>query len=96
MAAMPAPARQKITFAEMRAGGVRGLVIYCSDYHCSHWTMISDVRQPDDIRLSDIEYRFTCTACGPVGAGSGRQGKKPETGYRELVGRYPNRLANRL
>jgi hypothetical protein len=52
---MPAPARQKITFAEMRAGGVRGLLIYCSDYHCSHWTMISDVRQPDDIRLSDIE-----------------------------------------
>jgi hypothetical protein len=96
MAAMPAPARQKITFAEMRAGGVRGLLIYCSDYHCSHWTMISDVRQPDDIRLSDIEYRFTCTACGPVGAGSCRQGKKPETGYRELVGRYPNRLANRL
>jgi hypothetical protein len=25
-----------------------------------------------------------------------RQGKKPETGYRELVGRYPNRLVDRL
>ena len=25
-----------------------------------------------------------------------RQRKKPETGYRELVGRYPNRLVNRL
>ena len=25
-----------------------------------------------------------------------RQGKKPETGYRDLVGRYPNRLVNRL
>jgi hypothetical protein len=25
-----------------------------------------------------------------------RQGKKPETGYRELVGRYPNGLVNRL
>jgi hypothetical protein len=22
--------------AEMRAAGVRGLLIYCSDYHCSH------------------------------------------------------------
>jgi hypothetical protein len=30
--------RQKITFAEMRAAGVRGLLVYCSDYHCSHWT----------------------------------------------------------
>jgi hypothetical protein len=25
-----------------------------------------------------------------------REGKKPETGYRELVGRYPNGLVNRL
>jgi hypothetical protein len=25
---------QKITFAEMRASGVRGLLIYCSDYRC--------------------------------------------------------------
>src|SRR4249920_3160187 len=29
------PPRQKITFGEMRASGVRGLLIYCSDYHCS-------------------------------------------------------------
>jgi hypothetical protein len=27
---------QKITFAEMRDMGVRGLLIYCSDYKCSH------------------------------------------------------------
>ena len=26
----------KITFAEMRDMGVRGLLIYCSDYKCSH------------------------------------------------------------
>jgi hypothetical protein len=29
---------QKITFAEMRSSGVRGLLIYCSDYKCSHST----------------------------------------------------------
>jgi hypothetical protein len=38
---MPALTRQKITFAEMRASGVRGILIYRSDYHCSHWTAIS-------------------------------------------------------
>jgi hypothetical protein len=27
---------QKITFAEMRAAGVRGVLIYCSDYRCRH------------------------------------------------------------
>ncbi len=64
-AALP---RQKITFAEMRAGGVRGLLIYCADYHCSHWTAISGDRWADDVRLSDIEPRFTCQGCGRRGA----------------------------
>jgi hypothetical protein len=44
---------QKITFAEMRSSGVRGLLIYCADYHCSHWTTISGDRWPDDTSLSD-------------------------------------------
>jgi hypothetical protein len=29
---MSAPTRQKIAFGEMRAAGVRGLLIYCADY----------------------------------------------------------------
>jgi hypothetical protein len=41
---MAEPTRQKITFAEMRASGVRGLLVYCADYHCSHWTAISGDR----------------------------------------------------
>jgi hypothetical protein len=28
---------QKITLGEMREMGVRGLLVYCSDYKCSHW-----------------------------------------------------------
>ena len=60
--------RQKITFAEMRASGVRGLLIYCSDYRCSHCTSISGDRWPDDVRLSDLEPKFTCQACGARGA----------------------------
>ena len=60
--------QQKITLAEMRASGVRGLLIYCSDYRCSHWTAISGDRWADDIRLSDLEARFTCQACGAKGA----------------------------
>jgi hypothetical protein len=45
----------KITFAEMHDMGVRGVVVYCADYHCSHSTAISADRWPDDLRLSDIE-----------------------------------------
>ena len=58
----------KITFAEMRDMGVRGLLIYCQDYRCSHSLAISADRWPDDLRLSDIEPRFTCKACGHRGA----------------------------
>ena len=38
---------QKISFAQMRNNGVRGLLIYCSDYKCSH--LITDPRR-DRIR----------------------------------------------
>ena len=31
---MPGPT--KITFGEMRGMGVRGVLIYCADYRCSH------------------------------------------------------------
>jgi hypothetical protein len=37
----------KITFDEMRASGLRDLLIYCSDYKCSHSTTISGDRWPD-------------------------------------------------
>jgi hypothetical protein len=50
---------QKITLGEMRASGVHGLLIYCSDFKCSHWTAISADRWPDYLRLSDMEPRFT-------------------------------------
>ena len=59
---------QKITFAQMRSSGVRGLLVYCRNYKCSHLRAISGDPWPDDGRLSDIEPRFVCTACGKCGA----------------------------
>jgi hypothetical protein len=58
---------EKITLGEMRASGVRGLLVYCSDYHC-HWTAIGGDRWPDDMRLSDIEGGFVGTASDRRGA----------------------------
>jgi hypothetical protein len=67
---MPAATRrpQKITFGEMRDTGVRGILIYCSDYKCSHSIAISTGQWPDHVRLSDREARFVCKACGKKGA----------------------------
>jgi hypothetical protein len=58
---------QKITFAEMRDIGVRGLLVYCADYRCSHSIAISGDGWPNDVRLSDMEARFVCQACGHRG-----------------------------
>ena len=52
----------------MRDAGVRGLLICCSDYKCSHSIAFSADQWPDDVRLSDLEARFICQACGKRGA----------------------------
>ena len=63
---------QKITFSEMRScGGPTGILVYCADYRCSHSMEMSADRCSDDVRLSDIEPRFVCKACGKRGADVG-------------------------
>lgn len=60
--------QQKITLGEMRRSGVTGLLVYCSDYHCSNHTKIGADTWPDDVRLSDPEARFVRKGCGTRGA----------------------------
>jgi hypothetical protein len=59
---------QKITLGEMRASGPRRLLVYCGDYKCAHSRVIDAAPWPDHIRLSDLEPKFTCEACGHRGA----------------------------
>lgn len=62
---------QKITFAEMRSQGEEyRLIIFCGGVKCSHNTVVADdpERWPGHVRLSDIEPKFVCTACGHRGA----------------------------
>jgi hypothetical protein len=58
----------KITFGAMRSTGVRGVLVYCPDFHCSHSIAMLGDAFPDDVRLSDIELRFVCKECGKRGA----------------------------
>lgn len=61
----------KITLGEMRNSGVRGLLVYCSDYRCGHLKKLwpDEVAiWPDEVRLSDLEPRFVCKECGTRGA----------------------------
>jgi hypothetical protein len=59
---------QKITFGDMRSMGVRGVLVYCADYRCSHSIALMADRWADEVRLSDIEPNFVCSACGKRGA----------------------------
>jgi len=59
---------REITLGEMRASGVRGLLICCSDYRCSHSITVNADQWPDETRLSDLEKQFTCSVCGRKGA----------------------------
>jgi hypothetical protein len=42
--------------------------MYCSDHKCAHVVAASAEDWPDDVRLSDLEGRFTCTVCRKKGA----------------------------
>ncbi|QOZ09257.1 hypothetical protein [Bradyrhizobium sp. CCBAU 51765] len=57
--------QMKITFGQMRAMGLRGVLVYC---HCGHHVALDSARWPDEVRLSDIEPRFVCQGCGSRGA----------------------------
>lgn len=62
---------QKITFGEMRESGARDVLIYCHDYRCGHHDETNADRWPDEVRLSDIEPRFTCTKSAACAARGG-------------------------
>jgi hypothetical protein len=70
MAELPPMKReQKITLGEMRSdNGPRRLINYCADFKCSHSVVVDAAPWGDDVRLSDLEPRFTCKACGRRGA----------------------------
>ena len=59
---MPTTYPPKITFAELRASGVREILIHCRDHRCSHHVEISADQWPDNLRLCDVEPDFTTSS----------------------------------
>ena len=52
----------------MRQSGPTRLLVYCGDYKCAHFIVIDAGQWADDVRLSDLEPKFTCQVCGHHGA----------------------------
>jgi hypothetical protein len=60
---------QRITLGEMRSdNGPRRLIVYCSNFECSHQVVVDADCWPDSLRLSEIEARSVCQVCGRRGA----------------------------
>jgi hypothetical protein len=89
--------QQKIAFAEMRATGVRNVLIFCSDHRCGHFNIVPDDADhwADELRISDIEDKFVCTACSVCGAaGSPTRSRSQAASQRLRKTDEPFRSAN--
>jgi hypothetical protein len=47
---------------------IRGILMYCARYHYSQWIAVNAGARVEDVRLSNLEARFVCKACGDRGA----------------------------
>jgi hypothetical protein len=57
---------EKITPVDIRAVGVRALLVNSADYRCGHSIAVSADPWPDDLRLSDLSPRL----CAKPAAGA--------------------------
>jgi hypothetical protein len=69
--------------------GERGLLVYCSDFRCSHSGEISADQWPEDVSLSDLEAQFVCQACGIKGADLRPDFNWPKKQNRKTTGERP-------
>jgi hypothetical protein len=58
-----------VTLGDLRAHGVRRLLIYCSEgLYCCHSATIDAERWPDETAVRDLCPKAVCTKCGMIGA----------------------------
>ncbi len=57
---------QPMTLGNMRANGVRSLLVYC--FACHHEALLGAEHHPDDVPVPSFAPRMVCTRCGMIGA----------------------------
>jgi hypothetical protein len=58
-----------VTLGNMRAHGVRRLLIYCCDgLYCHHSATVDADGWPDETAVRDLCPKAVCTRCGIIGA----------------------------
>ena len=63
-----------VKLGNMRANGVRSLVVHCSNVTCRHEAVVNVNHLGDDIAVPPIGPRMRCNRCGQRGARPGSDG----------------------
>ena len=57
-----------MTLGNMRANGVRSLLVNCSNVNCRHEAIVNLDGLNDDISVPSLGPRMRCQRCGQLGA----------------------------
>jgi hypothetical protein len=57
-----------MTIGNMRANGVRTLIVYCSNSTCRHEAIVNVDRLSADVAVPSLGSRMRCERCGQLGA----------------------------
>jgi hypothetical protein len=75
-----------MTLGNMRANGVRSLVVHCSNVMCRHEAIINVDALSDDVPVPSLGPRMRCERCGQRGADA-----RPNWNERPAVGAFTGR-----
>jgi hypothetical protein len=57
-----------MTLGNMRANGVRSVVVSCANVNCRHEAIVKVDSLPDDVPVPSLGLRMRCLRCGQLGA----------------------------
>jgi hypothetical protein len=75
-----------MTLGNMRANGVRSLIVHCSNVTCRHEAVVNVDSLPDDAPVPALGLRMRCDRCGQRGADV-----MPNWNERNIVGGFDGR-----
>ncbi len=59
---------EPMTLRNMRANGVRSIIVYCSNVSCRHEAIVNADSLGDDVTVPSLGPRMRCQRCGQLGA----------------------------
>jgi hypothetical protein len=57
-----------MTLGNMRANGIRSVIVHCSNVACRHEAIVNVDSQADDVFVPTLGPRMRCEPCGQRGA----------------------------